>query len=143
MWAAHPANQDLFEALLCNNLSLAQQALCAGAVAASTIRDRSLLECAIRLRSVKFVELLMRHGARAGDRELRTFCEQVVTSPALDQQASRAIRAIGSVLHQCGADMRNYLEEMAKAQPLWFAGLWTTAHRETVMAPGSRRAPRP
>lgn len=140
MWVAHPANQALFEALLCNNLALAQQALCAGAVAASTVRNRSLLECAIRLRSVSFVDLLMRHGAQAGDRELRIFCEQVVASRELDQQASRAIRAMGSVLHRCGADLRNYLEDMVQAQPAWFAGLWTTAQKETAVPPGTRRA---
>lgn len=139
MWLPTPANQDLFDALLSNNLSLAQQALCAGAAAATIIRQRSLLESAIRLRSAPFVDLLLRHGATAGDRELRAFCEQVKVSPTLDQQAARATRAIGSLLHRCGADLQAYVNDLMQAQPTWFEGLWTNAQKTATVSPGHRR----
>lgn len=151
MWNEHFANAALIQSILSDDHLTAQAALAAGASALITLprRPTSLLEFAIRLNSVRFVNLLMKHGAKAGPSEMATLVDRVQNSIDQDATTTRRLRAITSVMHRHGANFESDIEALAAAQPVWFRGLKAhcqskpvqhfpnaTAHR------GPRRGPR-
>lgn len=125
MWNTQLANFSLVQSVLCNDPLTAKAALAAGASARLTLPRRTtcLLECAIRLHSIAFVDLLMSHGATAGPAEMAVLVDQVQHANDQGPTVNRRLRAMVSVMYRHGADFGPHLDMLSVAQPTWFRGL--------------------
>lgn len=130
MWNAHLANLSLIQSLLCDDHATAKAALAAGASAMLSLprQSTSLLQCAIRLHSVTFVDLLMSHGAVAGPAELDTLVEQVRASTGQTDFTARRVRAVAACLHNHRTDFDSHIDALCALQPAWFKGLQEHCH---------------
>lgn len=130
MWNTNLANLSLIQSLLCDDHATAKSALAAGASAMLSLprQSTSLLQCAIRLHSVTFVDLLMSHGAVAGPAELDTLVEQVRASTEQTDFTARRVRAVAACLHNHNTDFDSHIDVLSALQPSWFKGLWEHCH---------------
>lgn len=138
MWNEHLANNDLMHAVLSGDMDMAQVAIAAGAsVMWSHARQRhSLLEVAIRLHSVTFVDFLVANGATIGARELDTLLDEVKDTKGQSPQASglRRLRGVAAALHKHGAEFEHHIDALADAQPVWFQGIQAHCHQQRPAA---------
>jgi hypothetical protein len=146
MWNDHLANDTLLHSVLTGDLESAQLALAAGAsVMWNWPRQRySLMQLAIRLHSVTFVDFLMANGATAGAAELDVLEEEVRSSALRPSSEVRRLRGVAATLHQHGVDFDSHIDALAEQRPDWFQGIRAHCHQHratVVKAP--RVQPRP
>jgi hypothetical protein len=134
MWNTQLANFSLVQSMLTDDHAAAKAALAAGASALLTFprRATSLLDYAIRLQSLAFVDLLMSHGAKAGDAEMAALVEQVQHATDPSAVSTRRVRALAALMHLHGANFDAHIETLTSAQPDWFKGIH--AHHQSQVA---------